>query len=176
MKKVLIVVDMLKDFIYPDGALYCGDTALAIVQPVVERINKYRKEHRPIIFLADSHAKDDKEFDKFPKHCVAGTVGAEIIDEIVPFDINIKKTRYSGFYNTELDFHLQRIFGAKPAEDDVVEVCGVCTSICVMDTVGGLANRDFKVQIHKNCVADFDPEMHEFALKRMEKLYGVEYV
>ena len=52
------------------------------------------------------------------------------------------------------------------------EVVGVCTSICVMDTVGGLANRDYRSTVPIKGVADFDPEFHEFALKRMKQLYG----
>ena len=55
---------------------------------------------------------------------------------------------------------------------DDVEVVGVSTSICVMDTVGGLANRDYKITVPVKGVADFDPEFHEFALKRMKQLYG----
>ena len=35
MKKALIVVDMLNDFIWADGALYCGPTADAIVPKVL---------------------------------------------------------------------------------------------------------------------------------------------
>jgi len=41
-----------------------------------------------------------------------------------------------------------------------------------MDTVGGLANRDYSITVPLKGVADFDPEFHRFALKRMEKLYG----
>jgi len=51
---------------------------------------------------------------------------------------------------------------------------GVCTSICVMDTVGGLANRDYNITVPVKGVADFDPEMHQFSLKRMEKIYGAD--
>jgi len=51
-------------------------------------------------------------------------------------------------------------------------VVGVCTSICVMDTVGGLVDRDYAPIVPVRGVADFDPEAHEFALKRMKKIYG----
>jgi nicotinamidase/pyrazinamidase len=53
-----------------------------------------------------------------------------------------------------------------------VEVVGVCTSICVMDTVGGLANRDYRIRVPRAGVADFDDEAHQQALQRMERLYG----
>jgi nicotinamidase-related amidase len=178
MKKGLIVVDMLNDFIKQDGALFCGPTAQAIVPFIKARIEEYRANKHPVIFLADDHAIDDKEFNRFPKHCVMGTHGAEIIDELnftTGVDSLVRKTRYSGFYNTTLDFTLNVHFGLKP-NNSVIEVVGVCTSICVMDTVGDLSNRDWPVVIHKNCVADFDPEMHNMALKRMANLYGAEII
>lgn len=175
MTKTLIVVDMLNDFLKPDGKLYCGPTAEAIIPKIVELAKKYMENDEAIIFLADAHDEDDKEFERFPKHCVAGTDGAALIDELeqIMMDYDncevVDKTRYSGFYNTWLADSVE--FDAP----DEVEVVGICTSICVMDTVGGLANRDYKVNVYKDMVADFDPEMHEFALKRMESLYGVTY-
>jgi len=78
----------------------------------------------------------------------------------------IRKTRYSAFFNTDLDRVLK--------EKDINEVhaVGVCTSICVMDTVGDLRNRDLKVIVYKEGVADYDPEAHRFSLERMQKIYG----
>lgn len=172
MDKALFVIDMLNDFIDPDGALYCGETARDIVWPVGSRVREYRAAGLPIIFLADAHDKDDLEFAKFPKHCVAGTWGAQLINGLTPTRAErlIHKTRYDGFYNTNLNGDMA-LAGLRP-QLSTIEVCGVCTSICVMDTVGQLANRDFATVVHRNCVADFDPEMHEMSLKRMSTLYG----
>ena len=39
---VLIIVDMLNDFIDPAGVLYCGPTADEIVPFIQERLNAYR--------------------------------------------------------------------------------------------------------------------------------------
>ena len=171
MKKMLIVVDMLNDFINPDGALYCGPTATAIVPNVYGRVQEYREAGLAITFLADSHSKHDLEFTKFPEHCVAGTDGADIIKELKRPGMSIvTKTRYSGFYNTALDKVLSE-FKMIPG-DSVIEVCGVCTSICVLMTTADLANRDFNVVIHRNCVADFDQEAHNFSLGYMERILG----
>ena len=175
MTRTLIVVDMLNDFLKPDGKLYCGPTAQAIIPGIVELVKKYKENDDAILFLADAHNEDDLEFKRFPKHCVAGTDGAMVIDElakiVVDYDNHefIEKTRYSGFYNTWLEDSIE--FDCP----DEIEVVGICTSICVMDTVGGLANRDYKINVYKDLVADFDQEMHEMALKRMESLYGVTY-
>jgi nicotinamidase/pyrazinamidase len=174
MKKALIVVDMLNDFIDPKGALYCGPTATEIVPNVLGRVREYREAGLPIFFLADNHIEGDKEFERFPMHCVMGTSGTNVIGVLEALKTSkeyyVPKTRYSGFYNTGLEGYMgtNRVF----PNETVVEVCGVCTNICVMDTIGDLANRDFATVVHRNCVADFDPEMHEYALKRMESLYG----
>jgi len=167
-KQALIVVDMLNDFIEEKGALYCGQTARDIVPFVKERLDAHRQAGSLVVFLQDAHAEDDLEFEKFPKHCVAGTWGSQIIAELEPGKDEpvLPKTRYSGFYATDLEKILD---GFGP---EAVEVVGVCTSICVMDTVGGLANRDYSTTVPAAGVADFDAEAHRFALQRMERLYG----
>lgn len=167
-KKALIVVDMLNDFIDENGALDCGVTSRAIVPFIRARIDHFRRKGDTVIYLRDAHDADDKEFEKFPRHCVAGTWGSEIVAELAPQtgEPVVDKKRYSGFYGTDLE----KILIEK--EIEAVEVVGVCTSICVMDTVGGLANRDYPVSVPVKGVADFDAEFHEFALKRMAKLYG----
>ncbi|MBC2713660.1 MAG: cysteine hydrolase [Desulfosarcina sp.] len=167
-KAALIVVDMLNDFIDEKGALYCGQRARDIVPFVRERLEAHRRAGSLVVYLHDAHAKDDLEFEKFPTHCVAGTWGSRIIDALAPQSGErvLPKTRYSGFYGTELE----KILAEYGPEE--VEVVGVCTSICVMDTVGGLANRDYRTTVPRVGVADFDAEAHRYALQRMERLYG----
>jgi len=167
-QKALIIVDMLNDFIDEKGALYCGAQARAIITFVRDRLAAFRKNGDLVIFLQDSHDEHDLEFTKFPKHCVTDTWGSEIINELapVPGEKIVPKKRYSGFYGTDLEKILE------DANIKEVEVIGVCTSICVMDTVGGLANRDYNVSVPVKGVADFDQQMHEFSLRRMKQLYG----
>ncbi|NVM23455.1 MAG: cysteine hydrolase [Desulfobacterales bacterium] len=167
-ERALIVVDMLNDFVDEKGALYCGQTAREIIPFIKRRTEDYRKTGDLVIYLQDSHAEDDKEFEKFPKHSVTGTWGHQVVPELTskPGDVVIQKRRYSGFFETELSDLLKK----HNIRD--VEVVGVCTNICVMDTVGGLANRDRNITVPRAGVADFDPDFHEFALKRMDKIYG----
>ena len=168
VKSALIVVDMLNDFIHEKGALYCGQSARDIVSFVHLRLEAHRRAGSLVVFLQDAHLKDDIEFEKFPPHCIAGTWGSQIIDDLAPRSGEhvLAKTRYSGFYGTDLE----KILVADAPEE--VEVVGVCTSICVMDTVGGLANRDYRTTVPRAGVADFDAEAHRNALQRMERLYG----
>jgi len=182
MKKLLIVVDMLNDFCHEDGLLsksMDNDSLYAelIIDNIANRVEVYRADEYPIIWLCENHSKDDKEFDRFPPHGITNTWGVEIIAQYNPLHIKssttemiIPKTRYSGFYGTNLEYQLSRL---APEE---VEVAGVCTSICVMDTVGGLANRDYSIIVYSNCVADFNIINHEYALTRMDQLYGAKII
>ena len=172
MRKALIIVDMLNDFVHPDGKLFFQAGA-DIIPAVWERIKEHRADGNLRIYLYDAHAKDDLEFDRFPPHAIENTWGSEIVAELNPRDedvLFVPKTRYSGFYGTELDEQL-RVWG--PSE---VEVVGVCTSICVMDTVGGLANRNYKITVPLNAIADFDPEASAAAINRMGGLYGAKFI
>jgi len=169
-KKALIIIDMLNDFMDEKGALYCGDSARSIVPFIQERLETFRKREDLVVYLQDSHDEDDKEFEKFPKHSITGSWGSKIIQELTPQEGEtvIPKKRYSGFYGTDLEDVLDS------SGVNEVEVVGVCTSICVMDTVGGLANRDYTITVPVKGVADFDAEFHEFAIKRMKQLYGAD--
>jgi nicotinamidase-related amidase len=167
-RKAILVIDMLNDFVDPQGALYCGERARAIIPAVRQWVDAFSERGDAVIYLQDAHLPDDREFDLFPPHAVKGTWGSRIIPEMEPpaGAVTIEKMRYSGFYGTRLEEVLAR-FG--PGE---VWVTGVCTSICVMDTVGGLRNRDYPVVVPRGGVADFDPEFHDFSLRRMERIYG----
>jgi len=170
--KALIIVDMLNDFLDRKGVLFCGEEARAIIPFVQQRLQTFREKHDAVICLRDAHDENDKEFEKFPPHCVAGTWGGDFLPEIKPLpgEWIIPKKRFSGFYGTDLEKILNQ------ARIDQAEVVGVCTSICVMDTVGGLANRDYEIVVPVKGVADFDRKMHDVALQRMARLYGAKVI
>ena len=167
-KKALIIIDLINDFIHPDGALWVGVYGNRIVDYITKKLAEFRSEGQTIIFLNDSHDEYDREFELFPRHAVSGSWGAEFIEEITPLpgEFVMEKKRFSAFYGTRLEEVLRE------REVDEVEIAGVCTSICVMDTVGGLRNRDIPTTVLRDGVADFDSGAHEFALKRMESIYG----
>ncbi|NLJ40663.1 MAG: cysteine hydrolase [Clostridiales bacterium] len=166
--KALLIIDMLRDFIYEDGALTVGQVGKAIIEPIKAKIEKFREEGNQIFYICDNHAKDDREFDMFHPHCIADTPGAKIIDELEvrKEDKIIKKRRYSAFFGTDLDLNLR--------EKDVEELylVGVCTNICVLYTAADARNLNYPVAIYKDCVASFDNEAHEFALKEAGTTLG----
>ncbi|WP_066639535.1 isochorismatase family cysteine hydrolase [Desulfolucanica intricata] len=167
-KALLVIVDMLKDFLDPEGKLYCGDKAREIIPFVKNLIESFKKSNNDIIFICDSHRVNDKEFEKFPPHCVEGTEGALVIDELNNYVNNniIRKNRYSAFFNTEFEEFLLK------GNYDEVHVVGVCTNICVLYTVEELCNREIKTIVYKQGVQSFDENAHKYALQQMELVLG----
>lgn len=171
---VLLVVDMLNDFARKNGSLYCGESVDGIIPFVVEKVRRFVEAGLPVILIMDSHDPDDLEFQRFPSHCVYGTEGAELIDELkttleeYSFAIKVPKSRYSGFYRTNLSTILNDL---KP---ETVEVVGLCTHICVMYTVEELCNRDYNVLVHSRGVCSYDREAHRWALQQMSDILGAD--
>ena len=168
--KVLIVIDMLKDFMDKNAPLYCGEEGRAIIPFIKQKMDEYRRSGDKIVYVCDAHDPRDKEFQMFKPHAVKGSSGAEVIDELKPQegDIIVEKTTVRTFYDTNLDRVLKEL---NPEE---VCVLGVCTSICIMETVGALRVRGYKAVVYKDGVADFDSDAHDYALKRMVSVYGAE--
>ncbi|TEU10922.1 MAG: cysteine hydrolase [Anaerolineales bacterium] len=173
MSNVVIVVDMQRGFLEEGNSLFCGDKARQIIPNVQKLLAEEVTKGSTLLFTADTHDPDDKEFQMFQPHCVRGTPEVEIVPELSEFvekGTVIPKTRYSGFFGTDME---QRL--AELAPEKLI-VCGVCTDICVMHTVADARNRDYTVEVPRDCVASFDPEAHEFALKHMEKVLGAKVV
>lgn len=171
MKKALLVIDMLNDFINEKGSLYVGQ-APELVKNIAKRIEEHRKDGNPIIYIMDNHLEDDKEFEMFPSHCLAGQWGSEIIPELAPKkgDYLISKRRYSAFFGTDLDLTLREL------DIKEIEMVGVCTQICLLYTGADARMRNYEVLVQKDSVASFDPEAHKFALKEMETTLGVKVI
>ncbi len=166
--KALLIIDMLKDFIELDGVLTTGEAGREIIPFIQGKIEEFRQQGYPIIYICDSHERDDKEFDMFTPHCLAGSEGSEIIDElqVAPEDKIIKKRRYSAFFGTDLDLYLR--------ERGISEIhlVGVNTNICVLYSAADARNLNYAVTIYGDGVASFDPEAHKFALKEAKKTLG----
>ncbi len=175
MPNAVLVVDML------NGFCKAGNLASPLCDAAIPRVARILEERVAagdhLVFLADNHAPDDREFEIFPPHCIRGTAEAEVVPELqrflrLPQSTLVPKTRYSGFYGTDLD---QRLNALAPQE---VRVVGVCTDICVLHTVADLRNRDVRVIVPADGVETFDApghaaaEVNRFALDHMAQVLG----
>ena len=161
--KILVVVDMQKDFI--DGALGTAE-AVAIVPRVIEKIKEYENSDNLVIYTKDTHCEnymDTREGRHLPvPHCIKGTAGHEIPDEILRSHNHIIEKPTFG--STELVSHLENI------EFDEVELIGLCTDICVVSNALLIKARfpEREVSVDSSCCAGVTPATHEAALTTMK--------
>ncbi|MDT7875716.1 isochorismatase [Sulfolobus sp. SCGC AB-777_L09] len=162
----LLIVDMQNDFVRKEGKLYVPKAEETI--PAIRRlIDKARQASALVIYTQDWHMKDDPEFKIWGEHALAGTWGAEIVDELKPEkdDFIIKKYRYDAFFETPLDYIL-RVKNIKN-----VIVTGTVANICVLHTAGSAALRWYNVVMVKDgisAVTDFD---YYATLRQVDFLY-----
>jgi len=162
----IIIVDMQKDFCYEGGALYIGDTAKNAVEGIKSLLQRTSVPQEHWIFTQDWHRDDDPEFKIWPKHCVAGTDGAEIVDELeVPEKSHVvKKRRYSAFFSTDLDLYLR--------ERDIATliITGVVTNICVLHTAADAAMQGYAVVVPADCVAAISDYEQDYGIRHMKNV------
>lgn len=168
MKKIIFVVDMLKGF------CSIGPLASKHINEIVPNIANFleKNKNERVIFLCDSHSKNDVEMQSYPLHCLNNTEEAEIDDLLKPFAKEIIKKNTT---NSFLAIEDKKIF----EEYDAFEIVGCCTDICVLQFALTLKtylnsihlNKD--VIVFQNLVDTFDSEnhnrkeYHNFALKLM---------
>ena len=163
MKKLLIVVDMQNDFI--TGSLG-SPRAVKILPNVKAKVEMYRRNGDPILFTRDTHYDNyltTQEGKFLPVvHCVEGTAGHAIADGLATdgceaFD---KPT----FGSLELAEHVSAV------DFDEIELCGLCTDICVVSNALILKARlpETKITVDASCCAGVTEESHSAALLTMK--------
>ncbi len=168
MKKAVLVVDMLNDFTLDDAPLKVEENK-KIIPNIKALLEKERSQGTPIIYVCDSHAENDKEFEIWPRHCVEGTKGAQIVDELAPRegDFIIKKTTYDGFFRTNLD-DLLKSLGV-----DYLIITGCVINICILYTTSSAVLRGYKIEIPLNCVSALDDKSRECAIDQFKNVLNV---
>jgi nicotinamidase-related amidase len=167
-KPAVIVVDMLKDNIDIDSTHRIGDEGRLIIPNVQQLLKFARKKDIPIVFANDSFLATDFIFKgRMKPHCIQGTRGAEVIDELEPQkdDIILPKRRMSAFFKTGLEDDL------RARDIDTVIVCGISTTACVMTTAMDAFMNDFYVIVAEDCCAARRREEHENAIKVLQSLH-----
>ena len=159
--KFLIVVDMQVDFI--SGALGSKD-AEAIVPAVVEKVKNFDGK---IIFTRDTHHEyylNTQEGRKIPvPHCIKDTDGWQICSELRPYgDAIVDKLTFGSMALPQII----RNYGG-PIES--IELCGLCTDICVISNAMILkaAFPETKIIVDAKCCAGVSEKSHNTALDAM---------
>jgi len=161
---------MLNDFV--TGELG-NERAVSIVPNVKRLVEAARGRGVPVIYSNDAHlAVDEEVVQRWGKHAMKGTKGAEVIPELRPTagDYVVEKRTYSGFFETGLDTLLRSLYGGEGA--NTVVLAGLHTHMCVRHTAADAFFRGYKITVARDGVEAFTAEDHEQGLKYLENTYN----
>ena len=156
-KPALLIIDMVKDNFDEAKKLPITPLAKQIISPVNNLIKIFRDKGFPIVFSTDAFHKQDFIFTgKMKPHALAGTQGAEVIDELDKQneDYWLPKPRFSAFFKTDLHEWLRK------KDVSLCAVAGIATNFCVLATVLDAICHDFKAVLLEDCSASFSEAVH----------------
>lgn len=170
-RTAVLVIDMLNDFCKPGGKMVLPGYE-RLVPPQSALIEAARALDVPVFWVIQSHdprLRRDRELLKRGSHCLLGTWGVEVIDELRPreADFRVYKHRYSAFFQTPLDLLL------KDMRCDQVIVFGIVTNICVRSTVHDAFFNGYEVVVPQDCCAATGPREQESTLYDIATHFGV---
>ncbi|MBQ1244171.1 MAG: cysteine hydrolase [Clostridia bacterium] len=159
--KYLIVVDMQKDFI-------TGSLGSALASAIVPRVSeKVKGFDGKVIFTRDTHFKnymDTQEGKKLPvSHCIKDSDGWQICDELKPYAETVVDKLTFG------SIELPRLLESYGEPIEKIELCGLCTDICVISNAMVLkaAFPEVPITVDSSCSAGVSVESHNTALDAM---------
>ena len=167
--RVAIVAMDLQNDMLEGGALACK-RILNILPPLRKLFAEARAKGIPVIYVCDRHFKGDPELQLWNDHMMAGSWGAQIIDEVAPQpgDHIVYKNRFNGFVETDLQDVLQRL------KVDTVLMTGWRTHVCVAQTAIEAFYKGYQVAIVEDGVNSTTQSEHEHGLSLMQINYGFE--
>ncbi len=186
----LIVIDMQKDFLYPDGygALLGNDVSLLqrTIAPIQRVLAAARARDMLIIHTREGHLPDlsdcpPTKLTRWPsgnrigdpgpmgRILVQGEPGHDIIAEVAPLSGEpvIDKPGKNAFYATELEPMLR--------ERGVVNllIAGVTTDVCCNATAIAANDRGFNAIMLADCMASYSPARHAATLETIKAQGGI---
>ena len=185
-RTALLVVDMQRGFLDPGAAMEVPG-ARAIVPIVAELIARFRRQGLAVAFsqfvyspavpllVGDLHPEHRPAvpgaptgFGRPSSSCLAGDPSVEVVPELAPApgELAVQKHWYDAFAGTPLDGAL-RARGVRS-----LVVTGTMTDICVLATVVGAFNREYRVTVVEDGVATLWLEIQHATLDIVRRAYG----
>ena len=195
------MIDMQNDFGAPGGMFDRAGIDISPIQravgPTRDVIATARKVGVPVVYLKMAHRADMSDTGglnsphgrrhrqlsvgeaviapdgRASRILIDDTWNTEILPELAPLqgDIVVRKHRFSGFFETDLDERL-RALGAR-----TLVVAGCTTSVCVESTLRDAMFRDYDCLLLEDCTAQPDPpgashSRHAASLRVIEGVFA----
>lgn len=178
-------VDVQRDFVLPSGNLYVPGAEKLL--PNIRRLTDAARQGKVLLAShGDFHTPNDPEFKIFPRHCVKGTPGSELVPEAITENVarvpNEPDARVpedlSGYQQILLEKQTLSIFESRHADALVNKlgtkaefvVFGVVTEYCVSLAVKGLLARGRRVAVVTDAIETLKKEEGEKALAEFVRL------
>lgn len=185
-RTALVVVDMQRGFVEPGQAMEVPPARDTV--PVIRTLlDAFRAARLPVVFTAFVYSPDvpllvgelhpehrpapagaPRGFGRPSSCCLAGDPSARVIDALEPRDGEpvIHKRWYDAFAGSDLDGALR----ARGVTSLVVT--GTMTDICVLATVVGAFNREYRVTVVDDAVSTLWPEIQRATLDIIGRAFG----
>jgi nicotinamidase-related amidase len=185
-RTALLVVDMQRGFVEPGQAMEVPP-ARATIPAIRALLDAFRAAPLPVVFTAfvyspsvpllvgELHpehrpaARDaPRGFGRPSSCCLEGDPSADVIEALAPREGEaiIRKRWYDAFAGSELDGVLR----ARHVTSLVVT--GTMTDICVLATVVGAFNREYRITVVDDAVSTLWPEIQRATLDIIGRAFG----
>jgi nicotinamidase-related amidase len=187
----LIIVDMQRDFVEPDGVFGLMGVDLSMYResrPKLQELLKSARENDVLVIHIQNTSLPGRASDS-PAHLRfnlrvhsgarsgadplvytrPGTPGHEFVEDLAPVgdELVVRKYRSSAFWGTNLDL-LLRSNGV-----ETVVVSGCTTEGCVESTARDAMFAGYYVVLAEDCVASDDPAQHEASMLLMRHRFDI---
>jgi len=185
-RTALLVVDRQRAFVEPGQAMEVPP-AREVVPRIQELLAIFREKGLPVVFTEFTYSPAAPLLvgELHPEHrpaaagaatgfgrpsssCLEGEDNVAVIPELAPHadELVVRKHYYDGFNGTVLD-------GALRARGvTTVVVTGTMTDICVLATVIGAFNREYRLVVVEDAVATLWPEIQRATLDIVRRAYA----
>jgi nicotinamidase-related amidase len=185
-RTALLVVDMQRAFVEPGQAMEVPP-AREVIPRIQALIDIFRDKRLPVIFTEFTYSPAAPLLvgELHPEHrpaapgaptgfgrpsssCLEGEDNARVIPELAPRadELVVRKHYYDGFNGTVLDGAL-RARGIR-----TLVLTGTMTDICVLATLVGGFNREYRLIVVEDGVATLWPEIQRATLDIIRRAYG----
>jgi nicotinamidase-related amidase len=185
-KTALLVVDMQRGFLDPGEAMEVP-TARDIIPRIRTLLALFRGRRLPVLFteftyserapllVGELHPEHRKAAPGAPRgfglpssSCLEGEANVRVTADLAPRpdELVVTKSHYDAFNGTPLDAALR-------ARDVThLVLTGTMTDICVLATVVGAMNREYRMTVVEDATATLGPEIQRASLDIIRRAYG----
>lgn len=161
----VLVMEMQKDIVLEGGPAEVGEMGRTTVLKIQKFLDAARESKVPIIYANLCSIPGDPLFKKWPRaHCVPGTTGIEVVDELKPKagDYVVDIYAMDAFLRTDLE-HILRASGVT-----TLIMTGLTTDASCLLTAMEAFQRWFDVVMVSDCCASWNEERHQRGLNYLK--------